>query len=123
VQRVSLVIAVLIGAAALASVALAERPATTAEANAIKPLAMKACGYPKEHCVWRSAEISTINSRYGFGEAVGEGFYGVMVVRASVNPLRYRVIHSIGGGIGPCSVSFPASLRAIALDLHLCLKG
>jgi hypothetical protein len=110
-------------AGALAAVAHAERSATSAEARAIKPVAMKACGEPKYTCHWRGARVSTVDPRCAFGQAVSEyGFAGVLVKRTSIHPLRYAVVHRIGGGIGPCSQS-PAALRKVLADLRLCLAG
>lgn len=99
----------------------AQRRPTAKEAQAIRTVAMRACGWPKYACSWHGARISTVDPHYGFGEAVYEGFGGVVVRRVAVAPLRYVVVMRLGGGAEPCS-SFPFRLRRILIDLDQCFR-
>lgn len=105
--------------------ALSARPATHSESVAIRKVAMATCRAveatgPAQQCQWHGAKVSTVDPRLAYGEAVSEGFGGVLVQRR-VSGSGYGVVLKFGGGSQPCS-SYSARLRRALADLDLCFS-
>lgn len=104
-----------------ASAAVAARPASKAEAAAIKRVALndQYCRSAPGGCEFRKARVSTRSARFAWADVIGEGVSGFLVKRPTARSRRFRVIGRQGGGIGECSFWLKLAPGAVLRDLRV----
>jgi hypothetical protein len=106
-----------IAVSGMAAEARAERPASPTERRAIQVIALRHCpvggGDP---CRRAPVKVSTVDPRYAFGGAIGDGYSGVLVKRESGH---WRVVAVQGGGLMSCSYWEAAAPVSVIRDLRL----
>lgn len=120
-RRVPVALTALLAAAScglLPAAADASRRPTTAEASAIKRIALRACEAPGG-CRFHGARVSTRDARFAWADVTGEGFSGVLLKRKTTQTRRFRVAGIQGGGIELCSVWRKRAPRAVLRDLRV----
>jgi hypothetical protein len=102
-----------------ASAAVAARPASKAEAAAIKRVALKDCRSTPGGCEFRKARVSTRSARFAWADVVGEGVSGFLLKRPTSRSHRFRVIGGQGGGIRDCAFWLKLAPAAVLRDLRV----
>jgi hypothetical protein len=98
----------------------ARKPASRAEATAIKRPALAACNKrAPDPCRVERVRVSTRDPRFAWATVLGEGFSGTLLKRVKAHPPRFRVIGWQGGGIGSCRYWRARAPGAVLRDLRI----
>jgi hypothetical protein len=108
--RAALILPFAIASLALCDVALAERPATTTEADAIRAATIKfwrtsnACGDGEPY---HGVHVSTVDPRYALAATIGRSctlfVTAIIVRRPTTRSKRWSYVTTLGGSLQVCS--------------------